>query len=100
MSDYTLEERIAYATEKRAAAQLAIDRAEAVRERAREMSGGLLSFGGSGPQRARQQVQTATERGYRVYQEAQERYDYWDTKIRSYERRLAERDRTRLTRDD
>jgi hypothetical protein len=99
MADYTLEERIAYASSKRDAAQLAIDAAEAVKERAREMSGGLLSFGGSGPQRARQQVQAASERGFRAYSEAQERYDYWDAKIRGYEARIAERDRKRLTRD-
>lgn len=97
---YTLEEKLAYAMEKRAAAQSAIDAANTVREAAREMGGGLLSFGGSGSQRARQQVQGATERGMRLAFEADELFSYWDRKVKGYERQIAERDRVRLTRDD
>lgn len=97
---YTLEEKLAYATMMRDAAQKRIEAADLLRERAREMGGGLLSFGGSGSQRARQQVQGATERGVRASIEAHERLDHWAGKVRGYEDRIAERDRARLTLED
>lgn len=97
---HTLEEKLEYAIEKRKAAEIAMGAATAVRENAREMSGGLLSFGGSGPQRAAQQVKATFERSFRGYAEAKERFDHWDYKARSYARRIAERDRVLLTRED
>lgn len=62
---YTLEAKLAYAIERRDAALAAMDAAQLHHDRAREMSGGLLSFGGSGSQRARQKVQATAERGFR-----------------------------------
>jgi hypothetical protein len=97
---YTLEERLAYATEKRDAAAAAIVRADAVYADAHEMGGGIPGFGGSGSQRAAQKVRATYDRSHRLYNEAKERHDYWDAKAKGYERRIAERDRVRLTRED
>lgn len=100
MAEYTLEERLAYATQKLDDATSAVARAVLLQHQAREMGGGLLSFGGSGSQRAAKQVRSATERGFRAYSKAQERYEYWERKVASYGRQIAERDREHLTRDD
>jgi hypothetical protein len=100
MSEYTLEERLAYATQKLAVVQVAIDRAEAKHEAARQLGGGIPGFGGSGSQRAATKVRSALDSSYRAETEAQERYDYWQAKVASYTRRIAERDRVRLTQKD
>jgi hypothetical protein len=97
---YTLEERLAYATEKRDVAAKAIERADAVYAEAHEMGGGIPGFGGSGSQRAAQKVRATYDRSHRLYTEAKERFDYWDAKAKGYARRIAERDRVRLTRED
>jgi hypothetical protein len=100
MTDYTLEQRLAYAQQQRALAQNAIDSANSQRQSAREMGGGILGFGGSGPQRAAQQVRSATDRAIRASIAAEERFTLWDQKVRSYERQIGERDRVRFTRAD
>lgn len=100
MSAYTLEEKIAYATDKLEAAKAAQARADALYEQAREQGGGIPGFGGSGSQRAAQIVRGSYDRAFRAGSEADERAKYWEQKLRSYTRRLTERDRVRLTRDD
>lgn len=97
---YTLEERLAYAEEKRGAAAAAVERADSLYAEAHAMGGGIPGFGGSGNQRAAQKVRGAYERSHRVYNEAKGRFDYWDAKAKGYARRIAERDRVRLTRED
>lgn len=98
--NYTLEQKLAYATEKRDAAQKAVEAADAMHEAARALGGGIPGFGGSGNQRAAKIVRGSLERSYRAEIEANERLEFWDAKAKSYARRLAERDRTRLTRED
>lgn len=95
-----LEEKLSYAEDKLALANLAMERATKLRENARELSGGLLSFGSAGPQRATQKVRQATSQGLQQWGEASEQIEYWGGKIRSYEARIAARDRVRFTRDD
>jgi len=96
----SLEFLLDHARERLVAAQAKLTAAEARREHAREMGGGLLSFGGSGSQRAHQQVQSATGRALRDHLDASEKVEYWERMVRAGERRIAERDRVRLTRED
>jgi hypothetical protein len=97
---YTLEEKIEYATEKLAAAKHAQDGAELLSLGAHEMGGGIPGFGGSGSQRAANQVRSAWSRADKAAREADERAEYWAHKLSRYKARLVERDRIRLTRDD
>lgn len=97
---YTLEERLEYALAKLDAAKMAEARAEALFESAREMGGGIPGFGGSGNQRAAQKVRAASERAYRASVDADARVAFWQQKVHIYRRRIEERDRIDLTRDD
>lgn len=97
---YTLEERLEYATTKLNAAMEARDRADALYESAHELGGGIPGFGGSGNQRAAQKVRSAHDRAYRAGTEADERVAFWRAKVLGYKRRIDERDRVPLTRDD
>ncbi|MGG7510936.1 hypothetical protein [Plantibacter sp. YIM 135249] len=97
---YTLDERLEYAREKLAAAQTAVDSANTAAQAAHELGGGIRGFGTSGSQRAAHTVRSALNRTYQQSKEADERLEHWTAKVRSYERRIAERDRKRLTRDD
>lgn len=97
---YTLEDKLAYAQHKADQARERLAAGEKRREAARDLGGGLLSFGGSGSQRARRQVQSATERATNAVGEALAAIKYWDGKVSGYERRIVERDRALLTRDD
>ena len=74
--------------------------AERLSEQAREMGGGIPGFGGSGNQRAAQQVRGAADRAHRAHSDADERIDHWTYRIRSLERRIAEAERVRFTADD
>lgn len=96
----SLEEKIEYVEEKLSAAQAAQVRADALGDRAHEMGGGIPGFGGSGNQRAAQQVRAAFGRADRAAREADERVAYWEQKLSAYKRRLAERDRVRFTHED
>lgn len=100
MSGYSLEEKIEYAAEKLSAAEAARDRADSLHDHAHEMGGGIPGFGGSGNQRAAQQVRGAFDRADRAWLEAADRVMYWEQKLSAYKRRLAERDRVRFTRQD
>lgn len=100
MSEYTLEQKRDYAAEKLAAAKDAVAAAERRHEAAHEMGGGIPGFGSSGNQRAAQKVRSALDSAFRADREATERLEYWSTKLAGYERRIAERDRVRFTRED
>ena len=100
MTEPTLEQRREALIRRLDEAKVSLAAAENLRDRARQMGGGLLSFGGSGSQRAKTQVQTATDRGLRAWAEAQTKVEHLERDIRMIENRIAERDRIRLTRDD
>jgi hypothetical protein len=100
VSEYTLDERLAYAEEKLTAALAAQQRANKLYDDAHEMGGGIPGFGGSGSQRAAGQVRGALDRAFRAQNDADASVRHWEQKKRSYELRIAERDRVRLTRAD
>jgi hypothetical protein len=97
---YTLDERIAYATEMLAAANAAMARADARADSAREMGGGIPGLGGSGSQRAAGQVRSAWSSADKAWREASERIEHWTYKLARLKVRQAEEQRVRLTRDD
>lgn len=93
---YTLEEKRNWALEGKARWEAKLALAEGRGERAHEMGGGIPGFGGSGNQRAAQQVRSAFASADRAWREATDKLDYYTAKARGYERRIAERDRVRL----
>lgn len=97
---YTLEEKLAWALEGVARWEACLEAADAKHARAQEMGGGIPGFGGSGNQRAAKQVRAAFGSADRAWREASEKLTYYTDKARGYERRIAERDRVRLTRED
>ncbi len=100
MTRYTLDEKLAHARTQLARAERDLKRAEKRREKARELGGGLLSFGGSGSQAAAGKVRSATTVALRESAAAEERVEVWRAKVNRFERLIAERDRIRFTRDD
>ena len=96
----TLEEKRDWAREGVARWEARLAAAEARGERASEMGGGIPGFGGSGNQRAAQQVRAAHASADRAWREASEKLAYFTEKAKGYERRIAELDRVRLTRED
>lgn len=101
MSDVDeMKAKLAVARKWLEAAHAAKETAEKMTVSAREMGGGIPGFGGSGNQRAAQQVRGAYERSDRAHREADERIELWAGKIRSLERRIAEAERVRFTADD
>jgi len=97
---YTLEEKRDWALAGKARWVARMAQADAKQERAHEMGGGIPGFGGSGNQRAAQQVRSAMNSADRAWREATDKLEYYTGKAKGYERRIAERDRTRLVRDD
>ena len=97
---YTLEEKLDWALEGKARWEAKMAAADAKHEQALDMGGGIPGFGGSGNQRAAQQVRSAFSSAYRAWREAIEKLEYYTAKARGYERRIAERDRKRLERGD
>lgn len=100
MSGYTLEEKLAWAQAGVTRWEGRLELANAKSDRAHEMGGGIPGFGGSGNQRAASQVRSAHDSAHRAWREATEKLEYYTAKAKGYERRIAERDRKRLTRDD
>lgn len=99
----TLEElraRLAYSQSRLDAAREAMRHAERLGDTAHEMGGGIPGFGGSGNQSAARTVRAAHDRAHRAWQEADERIKKWEYRVRSLERRIAEQERKRYTRDD
>jgi hypothetical protein len=97
---YTLEEKLAWAQEGVVRWEARMEAANAKNARANEMGGGIPGFGGSGNQRAAQQVRAAFSSADKAWREASEKLTYYTDKAAGYERRIAERDRVRLTRED
>ncbi|WP_156027412.1 hypothetical protein [Mycetocola saprophilus] len=96
----TLEDKLAWALHGKARWEHRLERANAMTESAHEMGGGIPGFGRSGNQRAARQVGAATDRAYKAWKEATGKVAYYDSKARSYQLRIAERDRVRLERAD
>lgn len=96
----SLEEKLDWALEGKARWEAKMGQANAKHDQAREMGGGIPGFGGSGNQRAARQVRSAFNSADKAWREATEKLEYYTAKAKGYERRIAERDRQRLTRDD
>lgn len=97
---YTLEEKLDWATQGKMRWEARLVAANERAERAHEMGGGIPGFGSSGNQRAAQQVRSAYGSADRLWREATEKLEYYTAKAKSYERRIQERDRVRLTKED
>lgn len=95
-----LRGKLAYSRKRLEAANEAKARAEQLSANARELGGGLLSFGGSGPQGAKRQAQYAQGRAFEAHRDADARIEKWTDKISSLERRIRESERVRLTSTD
>lgn len=93
---YTLEEKLEWALAGKARWEARIVAVDAKADRAREMGGGIPGFGGSGNQRAAQQVRAAHNSADRAWREARDKLEYYTAKAKGYERRIAERDRKRF----
>jgi hypothetical protein len=97
---YTLEEKLEWALAGKARWEARLEQANAASERASELGGGIPGFGGSGNQRAAQQVRSAHASADKKWREATEKLSYYTEKARGYQRRIAERDRVRYTAAD
>lgn len=95
-----LRAKLVHARERLEAAHEAMRVADRREEDARELGGGIPGFGGSGNQRAARQVKSALDSSYRAWKDATERIEKWTYRVKSLERRIAEQERPRLTRDD
>lgn len=101
MSDLDdLRMKLVYAQERLDAANEAMRVATSQEEAAHEMGGGIPGFGASGNQRAARQVRSALDSSYRAWKEASERIEKWSYRVKSLERRIAEKVRHRFTRED
>src|SRR5690606_34277033 len=99
----TLDEmkaKLAYSQRRLEAAREAMRHAQGLADTAHEMGGGIPGFGGSGNQSAARTVRAAHDRAHRAWQDAGERIKKWDHRVKSLERRIAEQERRRYTRDD
>ncbi|WP_417510618.1 hypothetical protein [Microbacterium sp.] len=92
--------KLSYSRDRLEAAQQAKAEAEKLSASAREIGGGIPGFGGSGSQRAAATVRGAYSRADRAHREADERIAKWTHRVKSLERRLAETQRVRFTRED
>lgn len=92
--------KLTYARRLLAAANAAKAHADRLSDQARELGGGLLSFGGSGNQSAKRKVQGSQGRAFEAHADADRRIKLWEGKIQSLERRIAEQERTPYTADD
>lgn len=97
---YTLEEKRDWALAGKIRWEERLAAVDAKYEQAHEMGGGIPGFGGSGNQRAAHQVRAAFNSADRAYREASEKLEYYTSKLRGYERRIAERDRERFGHED
>ncbi|WP_433584587.1 hypothetical protein [Microbacterium hydrocarbonoxydans] len=101
MSDIDeLKARLAHARERLAAALDAMNAADRKQEAAHALGGGIPGFGGSGNQRAAQQVRGALGSAHRAWQDAQARIDKWSHRVKSLERRITEQERKPFERAD
>lgn len=96
----SLEDQIAQARYNVARWEDRLLAADDQRRRANDAGGGLLSFGGSGPQTAARKVRGGLEAAHRNILEAEERLTFWRDRLARLERLQAEQQRTRFTRAD
>jgi hypothetical protein len=100
MSDLgELRAKLVYSQERLDAANEAMRVAERRGDEAHEMGGGIPGFGASGNQRAARQVRSALDSSYRAWKDASERIEKWHYRVKSLERRIAEMERPRFTRE-
>lgn len=97
---YTLEEKREWALAGKARWEMRLLAANAKADRAFALGGGIPGFGSGGNQRAAQQVRSALNSADRAWKEATDKLEYYTAKAKGYERRIAERDRVRLTIED
>lgn len=95
-----LEQQLARARRDISDAELMLDVAQKARNEAREMAGGLLSFGGSGPQGAATKVRNATDRAMNLHAQASAKLLSAQRRERSIVAKILERDRVKLTHGD
>lgn len=95
-----LQGKLRYARSRLAAAEEAMRAADKKEEAASELGGGIPGFGGSGNQRAARQVRSALDSSYRAWKEASERIEKWTYRVKSLERRIAEKERVRYSAAD
>lgn len=95
-----MKARLNYSRAMLERAEAAKQAADRLSESAHEMGGGIPGFGGSGNQRAAQQVRGALGRADRAHRDADERLDLWRHKVQSLELRIAEKERVRFTAAD
>lgn len=95
-----LKAKLSYAQKRLEAANEAMRAANRKDDAAHEMGGGIPGFGGSGNQRAAQQVRSAMGSAYRAWKDASERIEKWSYRVKRLESRIAEIERVRLTRED
>ena len=95
-----LDQQLAQARRDIITAERALNVAQMARDEAREMAGGLLSFGGSGPQGAATKVRNATDRAMTLHAQASANLLKAQRRERSIVARIAERDRVKFTHDD
>lgn len=95
-----LRAKLENARERLEAANEAMRAADRKDDAAFAMGGGIPGFGGSGNQRAAQQVRSALGSAHRAWKEASERIEKWSYRVKRLEVRIAEIERHRLTRED
>jgi len=101
MSDVDeLKVKLECARERLEDAEAAMRAADGKHDEAFALGGGIPGFGGSGNQRAAQQVRSALGSAHRAWKDAQERIEKWSYRVKSLERRIAEYERKRFERED
>lgn len=96
----SLDVELSIAVADAADAARRLDLAQRRRDEARSLGGGLLGFGGSGPQAAARRVRDATERAMVDWMKAAKALEEAQLRIHILTRAIEDRDRVRLTRDD
>lgn len=100
MTEYTLEQKRDWALRLAGEAEAELAQHRARLDQIREDAGGLLSFGGSGSQRAKHAISSATDRALKGSWDAGQKAKRYRLQAESLNRQIAERDRVRFTRED
>ncbi|WP_280465644.1 hypothetical protein [Nocardia brasiliensis] len=98
-ADDKLETKLAAARKYLAKAESDRETADRAEDYLREHAGGL-GYGGSNAHKGANKIHAMSRRNSDRWIDANKRAQYWEREIKSYERRIAERDRVRLTRED
>ncbi|WP_454199548.1 hypothetical protein [Nocardia sp. Marseille-Q1738] len=95
----SLEVKLAAARKHQTKAEADREAADRAEDYLREHAGGL-GYGGSNAHKGANKIHAMSRRNSDRWIEANKRAQYWEREARGYERRIAERDRVRLTRAD